>query len=142
MGHYSLWQPYRMLNLGIPEFVEARPNNDAFVDANHVSDGGHVSLVAFPKAATVRWRHAATAQRPSVDTFWYDGGMKPQTPEELYEDNEDLAGEGMLLIGDRGKILCDFRGNKPRLIPRSRHRHSKDRSSPRTSTARARMMSG
>ena len=25
MGHYSLWQPYRILNLGVPEFVEARP---------------------------------------------------------------------------------------------------------------------
>jgi hypothetical protein len=46
--------------------------------------------------------------------------MKPQTPEELYEDNEDLADEGLLLVGDRGKILCDFRANKPRLIPRSR----------------------
>ena len=32
MGHYSLWQPYRILNLGVPEFVEARPNNDAVVD--------------------------------------------------------------------------------------------------------------
>ena len=32
MGHYSLWQPYRILNLGVPEFVEARPNNDAFVN--------------------------------------------------------------------------------------------------------------
>jgi hypothetical protein len=122
MGHYSLWQPYRILKLGVPEFVEARPSNEALVDENHVSDGGHVSRAAFPKAATVRWRHAATAQRPSVDTFWYDGGMKPQTPEELYEDTEDLADEGMLLIGDRGKILCDFRGNKPRLIPRSRQK--------------------
>ena len=46
--------------------------------------------------------------------------MKPQTPEELYEDKEDLADEGMLFIGDKGKILCDFRGNKPRLIPQSR----------------------
>ena len=46
--------------------------------------------------------------------------MKPQTPEELYEDKEDLADEGMLFIGDKGKILCDFRGNKPRLIPKSR----------------------
>jgi hypothetical protein len=55
-----------------------------------------------------------------VDTFWYDGGMKPQTPEELYDDDEDLADEGLLLVGDTGKILCDFRGNKPRLIPRSR----------------------
>lgn len=122
MGHYSLWQPYRILNLGVPAFVEARPNNEAFVGENHVSDGGHVSLVGLPRASTVRWRHPATADRPSVDTFWYDGGMKPQTPEELYEDNEDLADEGMLFIGDKGKLLCDFRGNKPRLIPRSRQR--------------------
>ena len=26
----------------------------------------------------------------------------------------------MLFIGEKGKILCDFRANKPRLIPRSR----------------------
>ncbi len=120
MGFYSLWQPYRILELGAPEFVEARPNNDAFVNENHVSDGGVVSLAGFPKASTVRWRHPATPGRPSVDTFWYDGGMKPQTPEELYGDNEDLADEGMLLVGDKGKILCEFRANKPRLIPRSR----------------------
>src|SRR5260221_6956353 len=120
MGFYSLWQPYRILDLGVPEFVEARPNNDAFVSEKHVSDGGVVSLVGLPKASTLRWRHPATASRPSVDTFWYDGGMKPQTPEELYDDGEDLASEGMLLVGDKGKILCDFRGNKPRLLPRSR----------------------
>lgn len=120
MGFYSLWQPYRILNLGVPEFVEGRPNNDAVVNEKGVSDGGHVSQAGLPRASTIRWRHPATATRPSVDTFWYDGGMKPQTPEELYEDKEDLADEGMLLIGDKGKILCDFRGNKARLIPKSR----------------------
>jgi len=109
------------LNLGVPEFVEARPNNDAVVNEQHVSDGGHVSLIGLPRASTVRWRHPATADRPAVDTFWYDGGMKPQTPEELYADDEDLADEGMLFVGDKGKILCDFRANKPRLVPRSRH---------------------
>jgi Oxidoreductase family, NAD-binding Rossmann fold/Oxidoreductase family, C-terminal alpha/beta domain len=122
MGFYSLWQPYRILKLGVPEFVEARPNNDALVNEKSVSDGGHVSLVGLPRASTVRWRHPATATRPAVDTFWYDGGMKPQTPEELYDDKEDLADEGMLFIGDKGKILCDFRGNKARLIPQSRQR--------------------
>ena len=122
MGHYSLWQPYRILKLGVPVFVEARSNADAFVDDQHVSEGGHVSSVSFPKASIVRWRHPASAERPSVDTFWYDGGMKPQTPDELYEDNEDLADEGMLFIGDKGKILCDFEGNQPRLIPKSRHK--------------------
>ena len=121
MGHYSLWQPYRILDLGVPEFVEARPNNEAVVDGTNVSKGGYVSQIGFPRASTIRWRHPATANRPSVDTFWYDGGMKPQTPEELYEDNEDLADEGMLFIGEKGKILCDFRATKPRLLPKRRH---------------------
>jgi hypothetical protein len=121
MGHYSLWQPYRILNLGIPESVEGRPNNEAYVTADNVSRGGRVSLVGLPRASSVRWRHPATDDRPAVDTFWYDGGMKPPTPEELYENHEDLGDEGMLIVGDRGKILCDFRGNRPRLIPHSRH---------------------
>jgi hypothetical protein len=121
MGHYSLWQPYRILNLGVPEFVEACPNNEAFVGENNVSTGGRVSRVSFPRASTVRWRHPATPERPAVDTFWYDGGMKPQTPEEIYSDGEDLDDEGMLIVGDKGKILCEFRGNAPRLLPRSRH---------------------
>jgi hypothetical protein len=120
MGHYSLWQPYRILKLGVPVSVEGRPNNDAWVNDVNVSRGGRVSQVALPKASAIRWRHAATDSRPAVDTFWYDGGMKPQTPEELYADNEDLADEGMLIVGDKGKILCDFRGNSPRLLPKSR----------------------
>ena len=122
MGFYALWQPYRILNLGVPEWVEGRPNNDAFVDDHNISKGGRVSLIGLPKASTVRWRHPATATRPAVDTFWYDGGNKPQTPDELIEDGEDLADEGMLFIGDKGKILCDFRANKPRLIPASRQK--------------------
>jgi hypothetical protein len=122
MGLYSLWQPYRILQLGVPEWVEGRPNNDAAVDEKRVSNGGRVSQAGLPRASTLRWRHPATSTRPSIDTFWYDGGMKPQTPEELYEDKEDLADEGMLFIGDKGKILCDFRANKPRLIPQARQR--------------------
>jgi hypothetical protein len=122
MGLYSLWQPYRILELGVPEWVEGRPSNDAFVDDKRVSTGGRVSQAGLPKASTIRWRHPATAARPSIDSFWYDGGMKPQTPEELYEDKEDLADEGMLFVGDKGKILCDFRGNKPRLIPQRQHK--------------------
>jgi predicted dehydrogenase len=120
MGHYSLWQPYRILKLGVPEWVEARPNNEAFVDPTNVSRGGRVSLVGFPRASTIRWRHPATSDRPAVDVFWYDGGIKPATPEELYADGEDFDDEGMLFVGDKGKILCDFRGNRPRLLPKSR----------------------
>jgi hypothetical protein len=48
--------------------------------------------------------------------------MKPETPEELIADNEDFDDEGMLIVGDKGKILCDFRGNRPRLIPKARQK--------------------
>jgi hypothetical protein len=39
-------------------------------------------------------------------------------PDEHMSDIED--GEGLLLVGDRGKILCGFEGQNPRLIPASR----------------------
>src|SRR4029453_12135545 len=122
MGLFSLWQPYRILELGVPEWVEGRPNNDAAVNERGVPKGGVVSQIGLPKASTIRWRHPATATRPSVDTFWYDGGNKPQTPEELYEDEEDLADEGMLIIGDKGKTLGAFPPKKPHLIPQSKHK--------------------
>ena len=54
MGHYSLWQPYRILNLGVPEWVEGRPNNEAWVNERNVSTGGRVS----------HGRPAAREQRP------------------------------------------------------------------------------
>jgi hypothetical protein len=60
-----------------------------------------------------------------IDLFWYDGGMKPQRPGELEEDNEELAREGSLWIGDKGKILTgagqNTQGNA-RIIPKSKMR--------------------
>jgi hypothetical protein len=61
---------------------------------------------------------------PPVKFTWYDGGLKPERPEEL-EENRPLKGdgeedEGLLFIGDRGKILCSFNGGNPKLIPQSK----------------------
>jgi len=50
----------------------------------------------------------------------------PRRPEELLESvsfqggNED--DEGLLFIGDHGKILCGFNGENPRLIPEEKMR--------------------
>ena len=50
MGHYSLWQPYRILNLGVPEFVEARPEQRRVrSNERNVSNGGRVSQVGLPE---------------------------------------------------------------------------------------------
>jgi hypothetical protein len=37
--------------------------------------------------------------------YWYDGGMRPLTPDELLEDGKSIPATGTLLIGDKGTIL-------------------------------------
>ena len=48
-----------------------------------------------------------------MDLIWYDGGFKPPTPEEM---EEDLPAEGMMFVGDKGKILAGFHVDRPRLV--------------------------
>src|SRR5690606_12109972 len=117
MGNYSLWAIYQMLELGPPSSVIARPNRIPFLTEENVSQA-RVSEVAFPLAGTVRFHHPETSSRPAIDLYWYEGGIRPQTPPELRDAGEELEPEGMLFVGDEGKILCAFRGENPRLLHR------------------------
>jgi hypothetical protein len=120
MGNYSLWKVYRILGLGAPVSVEAMASSDARV-VDGVSSP-YRTQVAFPHASAVRFRYPAHGDKPPVDVFWYDGGIKPVTPAELYDINEEFEAEGMMFVGDEGKILCDFGCGKPRLLPDSKNR--------------------
>ena len=64
---------------------------------------------SFPTAGAVRFQYPARGQRPAVDLIWYEGGMRPPTPEELEEDQKELPAEAMMFVGDKGKILAGFR---------------------------------
>jgi hypothetical protein len=77
---------------------------------------------SFPTAGVVRFKYPARGQRPPVELIWYEGGMRPPTPEELDQDHQELPLEGMMFVGDKGKILSGFRVESPRLIPESRMR--------------------
>jgi hypothetical protein len=57
-----------------------------------------------------------------MDIFWYDGGIKPPVPEELMAEDKELPEEGMMFVGDKGKILGGFRSENPQLIPEARMR--------------------
>jgi len=59
-------------------------------------------------------------QLPAFKLLWYDGGMKPRTPEELDIDGKELPREGMMFVGDKGKILASFHGSSPKIIPEKR----------------------
>ena len=64
---------------------------------------------SFPAACTVRMRFAPKGERAALDIYWYDGGIKPPVPEELMAEARELAEEGMMFVGDQGKILGGFR---------------------------------
>lgn len=119
MGHYSLWPMF--LTLGIktaPLSAEAYGTTTRTV-VDQVSTNV-VNDVAFPYSSIVRFKFPKQETLPAFDLFWYDGGMKPHTPEELEADNKDLPTEGMMFVGDKGKILGGFRNEDPVLIPESR----------------------
>ena len=115
MGHYSLWRVFQQFDLDAPTVVETSPSHVCTL-----ADGVAVTVpndYSFPAACTIRFRFAAKGSRPALDIFWYDGGIKPRTPEELDEDGRELAAEGMLFVGDQGKILAGFECEDPMIIP-------------------------
>ncbi len=120
MGHYSLWSVFKLFDLDSPVSVESRPSHVCALN-------GNVAITvkndwSFPDACVIRFKFAAKGPRPPVDLFWYDGSMKPPTPGELETDGHELAAEGLMFVGDKGKILADFRGEDPRLIPAGKMR--------------------
>jgi len=116
MGHYSLWPLF--LEFGIhtaPLSAEAYGTTTCKIE-NHVSMGER-NNVAFPYSCMVRFNFPEQKDLPAFKLLWYDGGMKPVTPDELDAENESLPREGMMFVGDRGKILASFHCGNPRLLP-------------------------
>lgn len=120
MGHYSLWPIFQLLDLGSPISVESTPSHVCAV-----SDDVCFRIrndFSFPAACTVRMRFAPKGERAGLDICWYDGGIRPAVPEELMADNKELGEEGMMFVGDKGKILGGFLCQNPQLIPEAKMR--------------------
>src|SRR4029079_6891573 len=124
MGHYSLWSVFTTFNLGTPISVEPTlTHNCTLVDQVSVTQKNDYS---FPAGCTLRFKFAAKGDRTPFDIIWYDGGIRPSTPEELDPDKKEMPNEGMMFVGDKGKILAEFRGQNPRIIPEKRMREYQD----------------
>ena len=120
MGHYSLWTVFRALDLSSPTSIEPMLSHE-----RSMKDSIATTIrndYSFPSASTVRFKYPARGQRAAVDLFWYEGGFRPPTPPELEEDGKEFPAEGMMFVGDNGKILAGFRVDSPRLIPEKRMR--------------------
>ena len=116
MGHYSLWPLFLQFGINTaPLSARAYGTTTSITDGN-VSRGEH-NNVAFPYSCIIKFDFPEQEKLPAFKLFWYDGGMRPETPEELEAENRGLDPEGMMFVGDKGKILGSFHCDKPRIIP-------------------------
>ncbi len=105
MGCHIIDHPYWALKLGYPVSVEASST--------------HINPETAPLASLVTYDFPAREAMPPVRLYWYDGGIKPARPPELAADEEWLV-DGVLYVGDRGKIMHRSHGGMPTLLPLSR----------------------
>jgi hypothetical protein len=114
MGHYSLWTVFNALELTSPSVVE--PCRSHVCDFKGAVPFRVNNDFSFPMASMVRFKYPSNGNRPPVDLCWYDGGMRPPTPEELTRNNKELPAEGMMFVGEKGKILAGFNVQSPQLF--------------------------
>lgn len=114
MGHYSLWTVFNALQLEGPTVIE--PNLSHVCAMKDPVPFQIHNDFSYPMASSVRFKYPAKGSRPAVDLIWYDGGIRPAIPHELIEANKELPAEGMMFVGDQGKILAGFNVQDPQLL--------------------------
>ena len=106
MGIHNLAPAFSALKLGAPTSVHASSTP--------------VFKETFPLASVVHYEFPARGEMPPVTLHWYDGGILPERPKELENGRELPKEDGMLFVGDKGKMLVSgWGGEHPRLIPES-----------------------
>jgi len=107
MGCHIIDTPLWALKLGYPTSVSA------------VSTP--VNSETAPLSSMVEYQFPARGDMPPVKMTWYDGGLMPPAPQEL-EPSRRMGNKngGVLLIGDKGILMCGCYGRSPRLIPEAK----------------------
>ncbi|HEY5912958.1 MAG TPA: gfo/Idh/MocA family oxidoreductase, partial [Verrucomicrobiae bacterium] len=107
MGIHNLAPVFSALKLGAPETVQAS-STPVFAET-------------VPLAATVHYQFPARGDMPALKLHWYDGGLLPERPAELEENRQLDPEDGIIFVGDKGKMLVTgWGGEHPRLLPESR----------------------
>jgi predicted dehydrogenase len=109
MGIHNLAPVFSALKLGAPTSVSAS-STPVFAES-------------LPLASMVHYEFPARGEMPPVTLHWYDGGLMPPRPDELDADEDLNREDGVILVGDKGKMLVEgWGGERPRLIPESKNK--------------------
>ncbi len=109
MGIHNLAPVFSALRLGAPSSLDASSTP--------------VFRESVPLANVVHFEFPARGELPAVKLHWYDGGIMPPRPQELDDERELNREDGVIFVGDKGKMLVEgWGGEKPRLIPESRNK--------------------
>ena len=108
MGEYGFDTIVRALDLGTTDQVYAS-STELFPDC-------------YPVASNLHYRFPARAGKPAVELHWYDGGIKPQRPDDLAPDVDmSVAREGVMYSGEQGRLLTGYMAETPRLLSSNGH---------------------
>jgi hypothetical protein len=106
MGIHNIAPVFSALKLGAPESIEGS-STPVFPET-------------VPVGCMVHYQFPARGNMPPVKLHWYDGGMLPERPVELGPNQELNAEDGILFVGDKGKMLVTgWGGEHPHLLPES-----------------------
>ncbi len=110
MAVHNLDPAFFCLNLTSPDWVEAQ------TDTMHKE--------TWPNWQMLTYHFPKTDKHPEILMKWFDGGKFPPRPEE-FEESRKMDGNGILFIGDKGKIICGSHAGAPRLLPESKMKEYK-----------------
>lgn len=118
MACHIMEPPFRVLELGYPKSAEAS------VGSVYV---GEFERGYFPESCPPSSHITLRFDRPGNDDLefhWMDGGLQPTRPVEL-EPNEQMGdgGNGVIIEGTEGKMMCSTYGANPLLLPTSKNKY-------------------
>jgi predicted dehydrogenase len=114
MACHIIEPPFRVLGLGYPTEVEASVGS-VYVDEfkrgyfpESCPPSSHIIMTFIKNGKPIKFH-------------WMDGGILPERPEEL-GPNEMMGdgGNGVIMVGSKGKMMCSTYGANPQLLPTSK----------------------
>lgn len=114
MACHIIEPPFRVLGLGYPTEVEASVGS-VYVDEfkrgyfpESCPPSSHIIMTFIKSGKPIKFH-------------WMDGGILPERPEEL-GPNEMMGdgGNGVIMVGSKGKMMCSTYGANPQLLPTSK----------------------